>query len=70
MATSALVANGLIMPFILINDYVRPYQRATDTLTADGSIQWLTGDALLALSWFAVYTLLALFAIKVVLHSY
>lgn len=70
MATAALIANGVIMPFVLINYYVRPYQVATNTLNADGSIQWMTGESLLALSWFAVYVALAVFAIKVIRRGY
>jgi len=38
LASALLVANGLIMPFLLIAYYVRPYQLATGTLSADGSL--------------------------------
>ncbi|MEM7359356.1 MAG: sodium:solute symporter family protein [Pseudomonadota bacterium] len=70
MATAALIANGVIMPFVLIYFYVRPYQIATGTLNPDGSIQLLTGEALLAMSWFLVYVGLAVFAIKVIRGGY
>jgi len=38
LASALLVANGLIMHFLLIAYQVRPYQLATGTLSADGSL--------------------------------
>ncbi len=69
-APALLVANGLIMPFLLITFYVRPYQSATGTLTPDGSLDWMTGEALLALSWSVVYVSLGLFAINIIRKKY
>jgi sodium/pantothenate symporter len=49
-APLALAAYSVTMCVILITIYVRPYQEATDTLSADGSINWLSGESLLVLS--------------------
>jgi hypothetical protein len=58
------------MPFLLIRFYVRPYQNATGTLLADGSLNWFTGETILALSWCAVYVVLGLFAARVIRREY
>jgi sodium/pantothenate symporter len=65
-----LIINGLLMPFLLIRFYVRPYQNATGTLLADGSLNWFTGETILALSWCAVYVVLGLFAARVIRREY
>jgi sodium/pantothenate symporter len=70
LASAVLVANGLVMPFVLINYYVRPYQAATGMLTADGSLNWFTGEALLAMSWFVLYVPLGVFAMRVIRKAY
>jgi Na+/proline symporter len=70
LAPALLIANGLIMPFLLIRYYVHPYQSATGTLAADGSLDWLAGEAVLAMSWFVVYVSLGLFAAKVIRRGY
>lgn len=70
IAPALLVVNGLIMPFLLIAYYVRPYQRATGTLSADGSLDWLAGEAILAMSWSVVYISLGIFAICVIRNAY
>ncbi len=70
LASTVLIANGLIMPFVLINYYVRPYQSATGMLLPDGSLNWFTGEAILALSWFALYVPLGVFAIRMIRKAY
>jgi sodium/pantothenate symporter len=70
LASAVLIANGLVMPFVLINYYVRPYQSATGMLSADGSLDWFTGEAILALSWFVLYVPLGIFAIHVIRKAY
>jgi sodium/pantothenate symporter len=50
--------------------YVKPYQRGTGELLPDGSINWATGEALLSLSWAAVYVPLGLIAYKVIRSNY
>lgn len=69
-APALLIANGLIMPFVLLAYYVRPYQAATGTLAAGGGIDWLTGEALLAASWGVVYVALGLFAVRATRQTY
>lgn len=70
IAPALLIVNGLVMPFVLIGWYVRPYQTATGTLLPDGSLDWLTGEAFLALSWSGVYLALGIFAIKAIRATY
>lgn len=62
--------NGIVMPFLLLRYYVYPYQRATGGLSPDGSIDWLTGEAGLALSWCLVYVSLGAFAAYVIRREY
>jgi Na+/proline symporter len=69
-AAALLIANGLIMPFLLINYYVRPYQSATGSLSTDGSLDWLTGEAVLSMSWGVVYISLGVFAIRYIRNAY
>jgi sodium/pantothenate symporter len=69
-APALLIAMGLIMPFLLITYYVRPYQATTGTLSADGSLDWFAGETILAMSWAALYILLGIFAIRVIRNTY
>jgi sodium/pantothenate symporter len=69
-APALLIANGVIMPLLLINYYVRPYQSATGTLLSDGSLDWYTGEAVLAMSWFVIYVFLGVFAIRIIKDTY
>jgi sodium/pantothenate symporter len=70
IAAGVLIVYGLVMPVLLIVYYVRPFQEARGELSPDGSIDWFTGEAILALSWFFVYVTLGLFAAKVIRGSY
>jgi len=70
LAPILLIANGLIMSFLLIFYYVRPYQSATGTLLADGSLDWFAGETLLAMSWLVVYVSLGIWAAKVFKREY
>lgn len=65
-----VIANGLVMPFVLLHWYVRPYQSATGTLLPDGGIDLLTGEALFAMSWFVVYVALGIYAMRVIRDDY
>lgn len=51
MAPAVLIASGMLIPFLYLNWHVRPYQAATGQLLQDGSIDLLTGEAMLALGW-------------------
>ena len=70
LAPALLMANGVIMPFLLIIYYVRPFQRATGTLSPDGSLDWFAGETILAMSWFGVYVTLGIFAIRIIRNAY
>ncbi len=65
-----LIVNGLIAPVLLIVYYIRPYQQATGMLLADGSLDWFTGEMILALSWSVVYISLGIFAIRLFRKAY
>lgn len=45
----SLFAYGALMPLVYINYYVKPYQTAMGQLLADGSLNWLAGEALILL---------------------
>jgi len=70
IAPAILILNGLIMPFLLITYYVRPFQSARGALSANGSLDWFAGEAILAMSWGVVYITLGIFAIKVIRNAY
>jgi sodium/pantothenate symporter len=70
LTPALLIANGLIMPFLLIAFYVKPFQLATGTLSSDGSLDWFAGETILAMSWSVVYILLGVVAIIVIRNAY
>lgn len=70
IAAGVLILYGCTMPFLMIKYYVRPFQAARGELMPDGSIDWFTGEAVLALSWFFLYVTLGWFAAKVIRGSY
>ncbi len=70
IAPALLVLYGCVMPVLLIRFYVIPYQTATGRLLADGSIDWWTGEALLALSTAVLYIPLGLISAAVIRRRY
>jgi sodium/pantothenate symporter len=70
LAPGILVAYGCIMPFVMLRWYVRPYQAGTGELLQDGSINFATGEAIIALTWAAVYIPLGLITARVIRSSY
>jgi Na+(H+)/acetate symporter ActP len=70
IAAGALILYGLIMPVLMVVYYVQSFQEARGELLLDGSINWFTGEALLAVSWFFIYVSLGLFAAKIIRNSY
>ncbi|WP_019528781.1 sodium:solute symporter family protein [Dasania marina] len=70
LAPAILILYGCAMPFIMSHFYVLPYQTGSGELLADGSINWLTGEALLSFSWALVYIPLGLITAKVIINSY
>jgi len=65
-----LVINGLFLPVMLTVYYVIPYQRATGMLSADGSLDWATGEMALMMSWSVIWIGVALFAIRYIRRAY
>ena len=70
VAPRVLIGFGCIMPFVMQHWYVKPYQRGTGELLADGSINWLTGEALLSLSWALLYIPLGLITLRIIRAQY
>jgi sodium/pantothenate symporter len=65
-----LAVNGVLMPWFLLEQYVRPYQSATGQLRPDGSIDVFTGEFALIASWVVIWTGLGLFSIWYIRRSY
>jgi len=65
-----LIAYGVVMPLLMLRYYVQPFQAARGELSPDGSIDLLTGEALLALGWFVIYVTLGIFAARVIARGY
>jgi sodium/pantothenate symporter len=65
-----LIAYGCVMPLVLQYWYVRPYQRGTGQLDADGSLHFWTGEMILTYTWPMVYIPLGLLTWYVVRRSY
>jgi sodium/pantothenate symporter len=70
LAPLVLVAYGCVMPFIMHRWYVKPYQRGSGELLADGSINWSTGEALLSLSWPVIWIPLGLLTFWMIRADY
>ena len=70
VAAIALMIFGAVMPFVMIFNYVIPYQRGTGQLLANGFVNLATGEAVLACSWAAIYIPLGLIAVRLIWHSY
>ncbi|MEM7282168.1 MAG: hypothetical protein AAF438_11125, partial [Pseudomonadota bacterium] len=70
LIASVLVVNGVTMPILLLKFYVFPYQTATGTLTKSGTLDWATGEVVLALSWVIVFVGLGLWAVGVIQKGY
>lgn len=70
IAPAILMLYGLIMPVLMLVFYVYPFQKGRGELMPDGSIDWLTGEAILALSWSVVFISLGWLAVKVVRNNY
>jgi len=70
VAAGVLVAYGIVMSILMILFYVRPFQQARGELQADGSLNWFTGEALLAVAWVFVYVALGWFAARVIRGNY
>ena len=65
-----LILYGFVMPFLLIKYYVVPYQRGVGQLSLDGSLDYWTGESILALLTAPVYIILGLIVAWVVWRRY
>ena len=65
-----LLLNGILAPVLLTLYYVLPYQRATGTLQADGTLDWWTGEMALMMSWSIIWIGVALFAFYYIRNAY
>jgi sodium/pantothenate symporter len=70
IAPLTLVLYGCIMSFMVQNYYVVPYQRGTEEIMPDGSMNWLTGEALFSLSPAILFNALGIFTAVMVWRSY
>ena len=69
-APLALAVYSVAMCVILLTIYVRPYQEVTGTLSAGGSINWLSGESLLVLAGPIVVLPTAWIAWRMIRKSY
>lgn len=69
-APALLIGYGCVMPFLLINYYVKPYQTGIGTRLADGSVDLTTGESILALMTAPVFITLGLIVARVVRSRY
>ena len=70
IAPAFLFISGIVMPILLLVFYVKPFQEARGELAADGSLDWFTGEAILASSWSIVYIGLGYLAYRVIRKGY
>jgi sodium/pantothenate symporter len=70
IAPLTLILYGCTMPFVIKNFYVIPFQRGTGEIMPDGSVNWLTGEALLSLSPGILFNTLGIFAAVMIWRSY
>ena len=65
-----LIVNGVLMPWFLVEQYVRPYQGATGQLMPDGSLNLFTGEIALMVGWVVIWSGLGIFSIWYIRRSY
>ncbi len=70
IAPLTLILYGCTMPFLVRNYYVIPYQRGTGEIMPDGSMNWLTGEALFSLSPAILFNALGIFSAVMIWRSY
>ncbi len=69
-APLGLIVYGCVMPVLLLQYYVIPYQIGTGEILPDGSLNWNTPEALISLSALFLHVPLALLAMKVIWGRY
>jgi sodium/pantothenate symporter len=65
-----IVVNGVLAPWFLLEQYLKPYQVATGQLLADGSIDIWTGEFAAIAAWVVTWCGLGLFSIGYIRRSY
>ncbi len=65
-----IVVNGLLVPWLLLEQYVKPYQAATGQRHADGSLDLWTGEVVLIAAWVVTWCGLGLFSAWYIRRSY
>lgn len=70
IAPALLILMGLIVPVLQLKFYVLPYQQATGTLAADGTLDWARGEVAMAMGWFVLYVTLGIVSIKAIRKQY
>ena len=65
-----ILVNGVLTPWFLLEQYLRPYQAATGQLLPDGSINIYTGEFVVVASWVGIWTVLGIFSIWYIRRSY
>lgn len=70
LAPAILIVFGAIMPIVMINYYVIPYQAGVGHLLAGGSIDWSKGEAMLAVTWAALYIPLGVISANIIWRRY
>ena len=70
IAPVLLILYGCVMPFAVVNYYIKPYQRGTGEILADGSMNWQTGEAWFSLSSAVIFISLGILAAMVIWRNY
>lgn len=70
LAPAILIVFGAIMPIVMINYYVIPYQAGAGHLLAGGAIDWSKGEAMLAITWAALYIPLGVISANIIWRRY
>ena len=70
IAPIVLILYGCIMPFLVVDYYIKPYQRGTGDILQDGSMNWQTGEAWFSLSPAILFVSLGSLAAFVIWRSY
>ncbi|MDH5456010.1 MAG: sodium:solute symporter family protein [Gammaproteobacteria bacterium] len=65
-----IAVNGVLLPVLLTVYYVLPYQRATGSLAPGGSLDWVTGEMALMVSWSVIWIALGVFTMRYIKRAY
>ncbi len=65
-----MIVNGVLAPWFLLEQYLKPYQAATGQLLDDGSLNLWTGEFAAIAAWVVTWVGLGLFSIWYIRRSY